>query len=289
VRDEAVKVLQPGDALGFLEAASPLLLEDEARNNLILGITGTLVADPDRYAEKRFWVVTGHDGEPVAAAMRTPPYNLLLAPARSEAALEALVAAIDDVLPGVVGAHPEVDDFVRRWVASHPIEPRVLRNQGVYALERVQPVPPVSGSRRKATEADRELVMDWMIAFGEEVLEENDPGRTEAQSLVAHRLREGDDGGFELWEDGGEVVSLSGWGGPTPNGIRIGPVYTPPERRGRGYATTLIAELSQSLLDDGRRFCFLYTDLANPTSNAIYERIGYVRVCESAMLSFERG
>ena len=124
-----------------------------------------------------------------------------------------------------------------------------------------------------------------MVAFGEEVLDENDPGRTEARAAVEHRLA-GHDGGFALWEDEGRVVSVSGWGGPTPNGIRVGPVYTPPELRGRGYATALVAELSQSLLDGGRRFVFLYTDLANPTSNAIYERIGYVRVAESAMVSF---
>ena len=63
-------------------------------------------------------------------------------------------------------------------------------------------------------------------------------------------------------------------------------MYTPPELRGRGYATALVAQLSSQLLAEGRRFCFLYTDLANPTSNAIYERIGYVRVCESAEIAF---
>ena len=157
---------------------------------------------------------------------------------------------------------------------------------GVYALERVQPVPPAPGSSRPATRDDEALLLDWMVAFGEEVLEENDPGRTEARAAVEHRLA-GHDGGFILWEDEGRVVSVSGWGGPTPNGIRVGPVYTPPELRGRGYATALVAELSQTLLDGGRRFVFLYTDLANPTSNAIYERIGYVRVAESAMVEFE--
>jgi uncharacterized protein len=282
-----VKTLVFEDARVFLDLARSLLLEDEARNNLILGVTGTLVEDPDRYRAKRFWVVTDGAGAPAAAAMRTAPYNLLLAPARSEVALEGLVGAIDEELPGVVAARPEVDDFVRLWSRSHAVEPRVLRNQGVYALEQVQPLPPARGSRRAATADDHALVMDWMIAFGEEVLEESDPGRTEARNFVAERLGADGTGGFELWEDGGEVVSLSGWGGPTPNGIRIGPVYTPPDLRGRGYATTLVAELSQSLLDAGRRFCFLYTDLANPTSNAIYERIGYVRVCEAAMVAFE--
>jgi uncharacterized protein len=274
------------DARAFLDVAGPLLLEDEARNNLILGVTGTLIEDPDRYAAKRFWVVADDGEETVAAAMQTPPYNLLLAPARSDAALEALVEAIDGDLPGVVASHPEVDAFVRLWSRSHAVEPRVLRNQGLFALEVVQALPHAPGARRQATKDDYTLVMDWVTAFGDEVLEENDPGRTEARTFVEQRLGGHGTGGIELWEDAGEVVSLSGWGGPTPNGIRIGPVYTPPELRGRGYATSLVAELSQALLDAGRRFCFLYTDLANPTSNAIYERIGYVKVAEAAMVAF---
>jgi uncharacterized protein len=278
-------VLQPADARAFLDVAEPLLLADEPRNNLILGISGTLVEHPDRYPEKRFWVVTGGDGEALGAAIRTPPYNLLLGSCRPGPAVEELARAIEDDLPGVVGAHPEVDEFVRLWTGSHAVEPRVLREQGVFALERVQQVPVATGRPRSATHRDLPLLLEWTVAFGEEVLEEGDPGRTEARATVEHRLG-ADGGGFELWEDGGEVVSISGWGGPTPNGIRIGPVYTPPEHRGRGYATALVAALSQTLLDGGRRFCFLYTDLANPTSNAIYERIGYVKIAESAMVAF---
>ncbi len=272
------------DAGAFLEAAGPLLLADEPRHNLQLGIAGTLVAAPDRYQEKRFWAVFD-GGEPVAAALQTPPFNLVLVRPRDDAALSALVAGIEDELPGVVGAHPEVDEFTERWSRAHAIQPRVLRDQGVYALERVRPVHEAPGAARAATAGDTALLVDWMLAFGEEVLEEDDPGRVEARASVEHRL-DSDDSGFLLWEDDGEVVSMTGWGGPTPNGIRIGPVYTPPEQRGRGYATALVAELSQRLLDTGRRFCFLYTDLANPTSNAIYERIGYVKVCESAMVAF---
>ncbi len=272
------------DAGAFLDQAGPLLLADEARHNLLFGIAGSLRTDPDRYAEKRFWVVS--DGpEPVAAAMRTPPYNLILARPREGPALETLAAGIDGELPGVVGAHPEVDEFARLWARTHSIEPRLTRDQGVYALERVQPVPAAPGASRIATIEDEVLLDDWMLAFGLEVLHEDDPGRSEARAIVRHRLGAAD-GGFALWEDGGRAVSVSGWGGPTPNGIRIGPVYTPPGLRGRGYATALVAELSQTLLDRGRRFCFLFTDLANPVSNAIYERIGYVRVCESAMLAF---
>jgi predicted GNAT family acetyltransferase len=162
--------------------------------------------------------------------------------------------------------------------------------QGIYALEEVQPPSAVPGSARVATADDRELALRWWIAFGEEVLHEGGPGRDRAEATLDHRLSS-PAAGILLWEDRGAPVSLVAWGGPTPNGIRIGPVYTPPELRGRGYATALSAELSQRLLDGrlfegGRRFCFLYTDLANPTSNAIYERIGYRRVAESAEIVF---
>ena len=92
--------------------------------------------------------------------------------------------------------------------------------------------------------------------------------------------------GVALWIDDGSVCSLAGFGGPTPNGIRIGPVHTPLASRGRGYGTTVTARLSRLLLERGHRFCFLYTDLANPTSNAIYTRIGYEPVCDSREISF---
>jgi uncharacterized protein len=278
-----VRVLE--DAAEFLREAEPLLLPNEALDNLIFGIAGTILAAPSRYPDRRFWLAAD-GGEPVAAALRTPPYNLVLARPRGGDGLGALVTAIEDELPGVVGAHPEVDEFVRLWSQRHGVSSRVLREQGIYALETVQPVPRPPGAARTATQHDKSLLLDSSRAFGEEVLEEGDPGRVEAVKMVEHRLGAAD-GGFLLWEDGGSVVSIAGWGGPTPNGIRIGPVYTPPGLRGRGYATALTAELSQRLLDGGRRFCFLFTDLADPTSNAIYERIGYVRVGESAMVAFE--
>jgi uncharacterized protein len=281
----AVRVIE--DAAEFLRAAEPLLLPNEARNNLIFGIAATIVSAPDRYEEKRFWLV--EDGaEPVAAALRTPPYNLVLATPRDADAVATLVDGIEDELPGIVGVRPEVEEFVRLWTERHEVEPRMLRRQGVFALERVQSAPDPPGAARTATQADEPLLLEWMADFAEEVLEEGDPGRVEAAKIVKQRLTAAD-GGFLVWEDAGEPTSMAGWGGPTPNGIRIGPVYTPPELRGRGYATALTAELSQRLLDGGQRFCFLFTDLANPTSNAIYERIGYVRVGESAMISFEPG
>jgi uncharacterized protein len=105
-----------------------------------------------------------------------------------------------------------------------------------------------------------------------------------ADRWIAGRSRQ-----LYVWEDGGRIVSMVGAGGETPNGIRIGPVYTPPECRGRGYATSLTAATSQDQLGRGRRFCFLFTDLANPTSNRIYQRIGYQPVCDVDQYRFDAG
>ena len=285
-----IDVVRLDDAAEFLEQAEPLLLADEARHNLILGIAGTIRDSPDLYPLRSLWLVRER-AEVVGAAIRTPPYNLILARPAAPAALETLVGGIAEDLPGVNGSVPEVDEFAALWTERTGGSARTNMRQGVYALERVEPLAPVPGAARIATAEDRELALRWWIAFGDEVLHEGGPGRDRAEVTLDHRLSS-TSSGIVFWEDEGEPVSFAGWGGPTPNGIRIGPVYTPPELRGRGYATALTAEVSQRLLDgrlfDGRRrFCFLYTDLANPTSNAIYERIGYRRVAESKEIVFD--
>ncbi len=271
------------DVEAFLEQASPLLLEDEPRHNLILGLASTIRDAPGLYPERQFWVVR-KGSEVAAAALRTPPYNLVLARPRSEAALDALVTVVGEELPGVVAATPEVDAFAQRWSKRHGHSVRVDHAMGIHVLESVQPVPVPPGSVRDATRGDRALLLAWWGAFGVEALAGEEQDDVRDASAVDHRL-DAEHAGIVLWEDGAPV-SFAAYGGRTPNGIRIGPVYTPPALRGRGYATALVAELSARLLTEGRRFCFLYTDLANPTSNAIYERIGYVRVCDSKQLAF---
>ena len=281
-----MEVRRPSDPSSFLDEAGPLLLEDEARHNLLLGLAGTLRDDPGRYPEFRLWVVADA-GEVVGAALQTPPHNLVVARPARAGAIEALAEAVDDDLPGLTAANPEAQEFAALWSSRHGVAPRLRFAQGVYALERVLPVPTAPGRMRDMAAADLPLVRAWWLAFGREALHGEELDEAELARSVDARLRSPHSGAV-LWEDDGRVVSLAGFGGATPNGIRIGPVYTPPERRGRGYATALVAEQSQALLDAGRRFCFLYTDLANPTANAIYRRIGYELACESAEFRFER-
>jgi predicted GNAT family acetyltransferase len=269
----------------FLEHAGALLLADEARHNLAFGIVATARAHPELYPEFRGWVArTG--GEVVGAALRTPPHNVVLVRPTDERALRALAEAIeDDDVAGVVGAVPEIDPFARALAERYDAVLETRFEQGVYALHTVIPARETRGSMRPAERADRALLLDWVEAFTTEVLHESvtgDAGRLERS--VDARLA-GGDAGFALWEANGRPVSLVGFSGPTPNGIRIGPVYTPPVHRGRGYGSALTAAVSALQLARGRRFCFLYTDLGNPTSNAIYVRIGYERVCDSRELA----
>jgi predicted GNAT family acetyltransferase len=284
-----MEVVRRDDAAAFLAEAEPLLLADEARHNLLFGIAGN-VRD-GLYGDHRLWLVR-EGGRPVGAAVQTPPFNLVLAKPASDAALVALVDALGgEPLPGVTGGLPEAQDFAARWSQRTGATTRTSMAQGIYELERVELPPRPNGEPRLADEGDRDLIVGWFVAFADEVDHAGGPRGPEHAASAVDRRYAVRTSGFLLWEEDGKPVSLAGWGGPTPHGIRIGPVYTPPNLRGRGYATALTAELSQRLLDGrlfggGRRFCFLYTDLANPTSNAIYERIGYRRVARSAEIVF---
>ena len=265
------------------------LLADEARHNLALGILATARSSPEIYPELKGWVVRQH-GTVVAGALRTPPHNLILVRPGRPGAIEALALAIDGEVPGVVGAVPEVDDFAKAWSGTRHIGLETRFDQRIYWLEEVRPTPTPPGRMRLATIGDLTLVLERFRAFSDEVRRgpvdsaDDDP----LPAMVENRLRSSE-AGVALWEDAGQVVSLAGFGGPTPNGIRIGPVHTPREHRGRGWGTAVTAELTRLLLERGHRFCFLYTDLANPTSNAIYTRIGYEPVCDSREIAFVPG
>jgi uncharacterized protein len=282
--DQRVEVRRVDDPAGFLDAAAALLLEDEPRHNLMLGLAAGLRDHPTLYPEYRLWLVEDGGGA-VGAALRTPPHNLALARPRAEGALEALAASIDDELPGVVGALPEAEVFAALWSRRTGASARGRVALKIYALEEVRGVTGVAGRSREATLADRPLLLDWWRAFAIEVGHARPGDEPEVTRAVDHRLT-ADGAGFLLWEQDG-LVSFAGFGGRTPNGIRIGPVYTPPPLRGRGYASALVADLSASLLSGGRRFCFLYADASNPASNKIYQRIGYEYVCDSAEIVFE--
>ena len=280
-----LRVTRCRTAADFLAAAGDHLTAREAEHNLILGIAGTLLGDQDSSDVPPYFAVVARERELVAAALRTPPWNVVLSEVDDPAALQLLVDDLaGEELPGVTGPPAAAEQLAALWTARHGGSSEQVMEEQIYQLTRVIPPPaPAGGRPRRATSEDRGLLLDWVVAFHEEALpaEGGDRARRGIEAWDPQTGRQ-----FWLWEDGGQPVSLVGAGSPTPNGIRIGPVYTPPEHRGRGYASTLTASVSQRMLDEGRRFCFLYTDLANPTSNKIYRAIGYEPVADALMVRF---
>jgi uncharacterized protein len=287
VSEAPVQVERFSDAQAFLDAAGPFLAEHEAEHNLLFGIAATLIIDSERYREQPFLAAVRRDDEVVAAAVMTPPFNVVLSMTDDP---DPIVAIGRDLgrnrftVPGVTAPVEVARRFADLWTQRHGLIPKLAFAQRIYRLERVTRPSDVSGTMRAATEADRELLIDWVHAFLVEALER--PSEDEAESIVDSALRTGSRT-FYLWEDGGRSVSLAGVTGPTPNGIRVGPVYTPPESRRRGYGSAVTAAASQAQLDSGRTFVFLFTDLDNPTSNKIYQAIGYEPVMDVDQWTFE--
>ena len=280
-----MQVERHADAESFLADAGDFVLAREAEHNLILGLTSRLRVDPRTYGEDPYFAVAREGGEVVAATMRTPPHNLILSEVDDEAALEPLAADANDVfetLTGVVGPKGPVARMAQIWETRSGQAAHLMLCQRSYRAEQALEPEGVVGTMRPYEERDRELVLAWMDAFVEEALPEAPP---EDSARWLERRAADPNSGTMIWEDG-EPVSMGGYGGLTPNGIRVGPIYTPPELRRRGYASALTAAMTRMLLEGGRRFCFLFTDLANPTSNSIYQRIGYRPVTDIDQWSF---
>jgi len=274
------------DLTAFAALVRPALLEREAEHNLILGLLSELERDPLLFgAAPPYAAAATGGGAPAAVALMTPPHNLILA---GGGAPEALALLADDLalrfpdLPGLLASAPVGAQFIPLWRDRRGAHARRTRAERIYELTEVSAPAPAPGRLRPAAPDDRALVAAWFAAFLREALDEDGSGA----DRLADRWLAGGPRALYLWEDGGPVA-MAGVSGPTPNGIRISAVYTPPERRRRGYASACVAAVSQIQLDAGRRFCFLFTDLANPTSNHIYQAIGYRPVCDVDEWKFE--
>lgn len=276
----ALRLTRPADVHAFEALAGPFLGAREPEHNLMLGICTNLKARAYG-ADPPYFAVVSDGGRVVAAALRTPPFNLVLSLVDDLAALPLLagdVARRYPDLPGVLGEKAVVRDFVRHWAGRTGATARPKTAERIFQCSQVVPARPVTGLLRDAGTSDRDILATWLSAFALEAMGETaDPAQSR---VVADRWLEARERRMFVWEDGGRPVSIVGVSGETPRGIRVAPVYTPPELRGRGYASACVAAVTQAELDRGRKFCFLFTDLANPTSNKIYQAVGYRPVCD---------
>ena len=234
------------------------------------------------YGEPAYFAVVEQHGRSWAPRCGPRRTTCILSEVDDVAAIGPLVEDARSAFGSLPGVSARRSRSARLRPRGRP-KARIEIEQRVFARRPRRRAGGLPGRMRDYERSDRELAGQLHGRFTEEALPEPPPGSSEE---FVDRREEDPDGGIVFWEDGGAVVSMAGFGGLTPNGIRIGPVYTPPELRGRGYASALTAELTQRLLDGGRRFCFLFTDLANPTSNSIYQRIGYEAVSDVDLWTF---
>jgi uncharacterized protein len=281
-----MRIERHDDPARFFAVVAPFLERREAAHNLQLGFRARLEADRHAFgaADPLLYAALADSGDVIAVATQTPPFGLVL----SELDDLEIVAALADrlaqdgaVLPTAGGPVAVARAFAERWASLTGAAPSVHIEERIYEADSVVHPAGVSGAMRPYGDEDRPLVIAWMRAFFDEAM----PGSPEAQVERFVDGRAAGIGSLVLWQDGGTAVSLAGHAGETPNGARVGPVYTPPEHRGHGYASALTAALTDELLRR-RRFCFLYTNLANPTSNSIYQRIGYRPVTDVTVWQF---
>lgn len=267
------------DAAEVLAAAGAFLAGDPVRNNLVLTLLHRRAAHPE---PGRYWVAED-GGRCTGVTFQSPlPFVATVTPMADEVteAMAEAIAGAGVPVPGVSGVSATAACFAGQW--SERVRCSVLPSQAqrILEIEHVTAPVGVGGTLRPAGEDDHHLLVTWMGAFGAEAGGTAD----DAAAVVSRRLPAGE---LWVWDDGGPA-SFAGLSAARAGVVRIGPVYTPKQRRRRGYASAMVATLAQALLDQPVR-SILYTDLANPVSNSIYRRVGYRAVAEVLRYDFRPG
>jgi uncharacterized protein len=269
-----MRVQRYTDARAFNDRIGPALELAERENNLLLGAARRLTRSAE---EADFMASVETDGTIVCAALVVPPFNLLISPAPA-AVLETLARQLKAwriAIPGVMALAPVSVAFAALWQRLQRCGAERGKDLQLLALGAAPEATVAPGKLRAAAATDIPLLTAWSGEFFSEV------GLPSAdRDLFVARLDEAiSEERLWLWEFNGRPVSMLGYGETTVRAVRIGPVYTPRACRGHGFASAAVADLSRRLLVRGRSWCLLFADVENPTSTALYRRIGYEDVC----------
>jgi predicted GNAT family acetyltransferase len=267
----------------FADRAMGFLMNREAERCVELGIISALCEGKAGHRghaleHPLLWIVEDERGHVVATAMQSV-VDRMITSSGPVAAMQRIARELHEInwsgiqINGQVSSIQECVNELSRLSRRSARRAMQLRT---FQLDRVIAPNPAPGRARRADERDRGLLRRWTVAFARAVGDDvpDSDGDPMAQRLVSEQRA-------WLWECSNEPLAMAAHAGPTPNGIRVNFVYTPESNRGHGYASNLVAHISQHHLNAGRQFCFLHTDLANPTSNKIYQQTGYRPVCDS--------
>jgi predicted GNAT family acetyltransferase len=277
----------------YLNHAGPLLYKDEATNSLMLGLCSNLIGLKSSQQDLPVMVRVVENGKTVTAALQIPSTSLVLAPKNLivthadskhvELMARHLVTTGTEIV-GVIGPSKVSETFAATWSKLSQKNSKLRKEQRIYKIEKVI-MPDTEGQLRLAQPHEVDLITQWLVEFGEEsLLPEERKSFFERRPAAVNAIK---NNLAYMWTVGDKPVSVAHVGRPTQNGISVSAVYTPKVFRKKGYASGLVAHLSQKMLDSGKKFCVLYTELWNTTSNKIYKEIGYQEVVDSNHYFFD--
>jgi GNAT superfamily N-acetyltransferase len=279
-----MEVVPHADADGFARAARPLLEADPVRHTIALTALDALC----RGREEAALLLTVHDGNTLAGAvLRTAGWPLVLSglPAALADVVAAHLCSTGQEVDAANGPVASVEAFAAAYTARTAATVHVAMRERLHRLSALTPPAGVAGAARRAEGRDVELLADWQLAFLHEAVAAlrppSDP-RPAVHDAVTHS-------GLMLWEVDGRPVAYATARRPLAGMSRIGPVYTPPAHRRRGYAGAVTAAATRWALDHGARHVALFTDLANPTTNRLYPRLGFRPVHDALEVRFGPG
>jgi predicted GNAT family acetyltransferase len=271
------KVAFQSNARDFLERCGKILEKDPIEHNLILSLCQA--AERRRVngedSNIKCAIVTDDDGEFVVGAVQAPPHNLVLSKAQSldiDQLAETLLKH-KFTFPGIVGPSDVTGTFAEKWTALTSLHTEESMDQIIYMLKgRELLMPTVEGEMRFAGKADVKQITEWIGAFSKSALPRAEQINTKDAKAQAEELAES--GRLAFWTVKGKPVAQASFSG-TDRVVRINRVYTPPENRGHGYASAVVANLTKLQLDQGKTMSCLYADARNTQANSIYRKIGY--------------
>ena len=278
----------------FYNDTYDILMRHEAQNLIPLGnvILGNEGKDKRDWRDPANWLmatVSDEAGIRLTAIM-TPPHNLTLYATDNvlnEEAISCLIAELaEQEVPGVMTEKTLAEYFADAYSARKGISFTTSMNQRIFELTTVKPDIPKLGTLRLLTEKDMSFFPYWAEAFYAAAVRYDAKEMSIPQEAERFLFTIATEKIYVL-EDDGVPVSIAGLVREMPTSAGVAMVYTPPYNRGKGYATSCVAGISQIALDKGFLRCVLYTDLANPTSNSIYQKIGYRPICDSLEIKFE--
>jgi predicted GNAT family acetyltransferase len=271
-----MEILNPKEAKKFLLKTRIVLETDELFGNLMYGIVNKISNNKNQYGdEDPFFTIISEDNETNIFGLMTPPYTMLVYSNKyTEKAIDLFVNNIIEHcknIPGITGEKYLVEIIINKYIKKTKREYILDKKLGIYKLEKVNEYQKPDGTFRKAEIKDREIIKEYSVNFSNYT---NEP-ITDNEKLDKNVTEDIMNNNYYVYEYNNEIASMARKQRPTKNGMAIGPVYTFDKYRNRGYGTAVVSELSKIILNSGKTFCTLFTDLSNPTSNSIYKKIGY--------------